>query len=221
VGHILRVVLIVVLLCFVVPCAWADNLDIVSQYKVNGLLTITGNSACGPLPACAETLAFSFVVGEVFNLAEPFTPGYTAYIIPGSGTVGSLGPLGQFSLLTAGLPGNLSVGGCSSVGLESPDCNYLAFDNLAFDEIDIHLNYGTSPTPFIPSVISTDLFACRSATCTADLDTTGTITNIFNFGEVEATVTAVPEASVIVLFAWGALGLLFLKNTLPRISSSL
>jgi PEP-CTERM motif-containing protein len=186
----LRIVVLLALLYLVVPAAWADTLDVVSQYNVDGLLTITGNNACPPLPACAETIGFSFVVDVVF--VPTFNAGpYEAYIVPGSDSVESLGPLGKFTS-GGGFPGDITFFACG-------DCNYLGFGDPGGDEIDIHLAQGAGISPFVPSVDHADLYRCGTVTCVTDLcppsfcgpGTTSAI-GIFSPGEVEATVTEVP-----------------------------
>jgi hypothetical protein len=195
----MRKVLVIVgiLLAF---CCTSRADDVSAQFQVNGILTIVGNNACPPLPACAETLDFSF---SAYEAPGEFYP-YQVFIVPGSGDVESLGPLEEFSL--GGGVGNLEPN-------DYDDSNFVAFDNTNDDEIDIHLSLGQGFSPFTPSVISTDLYGCGTASCDADFSIfnssgTGEQLGIFRFGEVSATVTPVPEINSASLLAAGLLGLL-------------
>src|SRR5260221_6255522 len=102
-NRILRFLMPLGMLCLILPAARADSYNVVDQYNVTGALTIVGNNACPPLPACAETIVFSFQIGVV-QLTDAIdnqlliggATGYFPYLIPGSGSLQSFGPLEQF-----------------------------------------------------------------------------------------------------------------------------
>ena len=79
--------------------AWRVNAD--SIYQITGSMTIPGNSAN---PGVSETINFSF---ELFY-PEPVVRGFP--IVVGTPVVTSVGPLGDFTMNTAGVPGNTVSG---------------------------------------------------------------------------------------------------------------
>jgi hypothetical protein len=196
----MRKVLVIVgmLLAF---CCTSRADDIYAQYQVSGLLTIVGNNACQPLPACAETLDFSFSAYEEFETSMSV---YELFIVPGSGVTESLGPLGTFSGPTGGHLGTPEPGD------SCVDCNFAGFVDTGGDEIDIHFSQGIGDSPFTPSIVSALLYGCGTQTCITDLSPfgPGTTIGIFLDGEVTATVTQVTEISSASLLAAGLLALL-------------
>jgi hypothetical protein len=188
---------------FSASSAKADGGSVVGEYDVSGLLTITGTNSCPPAPACAETLAFSFVIADTYDpaAAQP----YILSVISSSSTE-SLGPLGQFSA-ASGIAGN-DGGYCGPGG----DCNRIAFFDSDGDEIDLHVPIASGFIPITPVIESADLFECGNgnyATCRQDMFPNGECC-MFNFGEVEATVTPVAEPSSFFMLGAGlfALGLM-------------
>lgn len=202
--HTAKAVVIVLLLFLFVSRASGDITN-VTDYNVSGILTITGNNACSPLSACAETISFSFMM-------QSYVSGGTYFqgVIPGSGTVlASLGPLGSFSFPEFGI----DSGGCP--GLVDRDCNYIPFLNGLGDEIDIDMNPSESSTPLVPMVLSTNLYGCRTPTCVTDFAFPPFITSgIYRPGEVDATVTVIPEPSTILLLAFGLFAVAVLRGAL-------
>jgi hypothetical protein len=191
--------------------AKADGGSVVDEYNVTGSLTIAGNNACPPASACAETIAFSFTIGSEYDPGNP-TP-YLSYVIPNSGSVESLGPLGQFSLATAGILSGNNGGQCGPFG----DCNRIEFLDANGDEIDLHLAWASGSAPITPDVISGDLFECGSgdtATCNQQMFPPGECC-MFNFGTLDpVAATAVAEPSSLLLLGAGlfALGLMISRR---------
>jgi hypothetical protein len=137
-----RIALVVLLaLMFFSSAAHADSSP--STYNLSGSLTIPGNSACN----CSETIFFNFDVGGIIiNDANgpnappaPFfgTPGI--FIVPGSASVSSSGPLSFFG-----------------VGWD-PDESDFNFPNSLGDDIEMNT---IGFTAFF--------FDCVSATCVRD-----------------------------------------------------
>ena len=199
----MRKVLVIVGILLAFCCASrADDI-----FQVNGILTIVGNNACPPLPACAETLNFSFSVDEGPDTMDVPEGAYQLFTVAGSGSIESLGPLGQFSV-----PFTM-IGNPAFTDSGDGDNNYVAFTDADDDEIDIHFFQGVGNSLFTPSVVTADLYGCGTATCTNEFSpfaggsaTAGEI-GIFDFGEVSATVTPVPEISSASLLAVGLLAL--------------
>lgn len=206
------VLLIFVLAVVFAPgSAKADGGTVVDEYNVSGILTITGNSACPPASGCAETITFSFTIGSEYDPTS--TTPYLSFVIANSGTVESLGPLGQFSLATAGILSGNDGGECGPFG----DCNRIEFLDPNGDEIDLHLAWASGSAPITPNVISGDLFECGSgdtATCNQQMFPPGECC-MFNFGTLDpVTATAVAEPSSLLLLGAGlfALGLMISRR---------
>lgn len=167
-----------------------------SIYQVTGDLTIIGpNTNCGGA-ACAETIDFAFEVGYSVQVLGPAIP----YIVPGTLSLDSFGPLGQF--MGGGING---------------DPGYVPFFNSGGDEIDL-LGGGPSGSrprppaapPFFPS---SQIFTCATDICGLDF------TNL-PFGELpppggvllggtaDVTVTPLPEGSELVMLGITAFAIL-------------
>jgi hypothetical protein len=197
-------------LTFTAGPARADGVNVTDVYNVTGLLTITGQNACPPMPACAETVSFSFLIGSVTgtSISSHYGLTYTACVIPDSGSFESVGPLGQFSSIQPATPGNVfPAGACGTYG----DCNYIGIFDQWGDNIDLHLATAVSDTPIVPDVIAADLFTCGQNNpnpqgCYEDFAPVQ-----FVYGQVEATVTPVPESSSLLLLAVGLCALVLVS----------
>src|SRR6202035_1243745 len=136
---------------------------------------------------------------------------FAAYVVPGLGTLESLGPLGQFNLLGGGGVGGFLHSPTPALG---GDSNYVAFFDTGGDEIDIHFARGDGLSRFVPSIVSADVYGCQTVTCANDFSRVGPQPSIgvFNYGEVEATVTLVPEPQTLALLLIGLAGIIALQG---------
>jgi hypothetical protein len=202
------VVLVLIFLAFACApgSAKADNATVVGEWEVSGSLTITGTNSCPPAPACAETVSFSFEIADVYdpNAAQP----YLLSTVSNSGTFDSVGPLGQFSMSGSGFLAGNDGSFCGAGG----DCNRISISDQFGNEIDLHVPYASGFAPFTPEINAADLFECgggNHAACVQEFFPQGECC-MFNFGEVEATVTPVAEPRSLLMLAAGlfALGMM-------------
>lgn len=151
-----------------------------SIFAVTGQATFKGFALCGA-SACVETLNFSFELGYGTQQTGP-VPGSVLYIVPGTMSVSSTGPLDPFG------PGGL--------GYEST--NFVGFGNDLGDNIDlIEWNNGlasafspTNPPPSFPSAT----LKCTNPASACIQDFTPFLQNPIS-GTIETTIAEVPEGS--------------------------
>lgn len=202
--HVFLAIAAVVLLA---TGAHADAIP-ASSYAINGSMTIPGNGSF------TETIDFAFTL-DYFTVGSYLGgPIYGYYAtIPGPVLVAASGPLGLF-------------GGSSQIYLSNGLGAYIPFVNSAsptinsafignFDEIDLDMNNLEEGAPFAPfsgppTLASSEIYRCDTATCQQDFSATGGPTILHGpYGTAQFTATAIPtpEPPMILLTAIGILGL--------------
>lgn len=172
-----------------------------SIWTVNGTLSRTGNDLCaGP---CIETLTFSFEFQWV-----PLLPGYPVYgatVVPGTMSVNSSGPLGQFT------------GGGFNLGE-----GYIAFSNFAHDQLEFRVSRASTQTDpdAAPIFSGPDLYSCWTMTCATDFVPPNSpwygrplpYLGLFLPATLDYSLTPIPEPSIGPLLLCGLLLLVIVKK---------
>jgi hypothetical protein len=179
------------MVCLTAAPARALSLD---TYSVDGAMLIVGNPVCGGVP-CTETIAFSFL----FNVAD-IGIGFLGSVVPGTITVNSLGPLGDFTY--SGFIGNPGTQ------------NYMPFGSPGVAEIDLHLLTNLLPYSFVPSFGNAELYSCLNQTCITDFvppsqnNGAPAYFGVFLAGTSQVRVAYVPEGgTTLTTLALGLVGL--------------
>jgi hypothetical protein len=171
------------------------------EYNITGALTVVGNDACNGL--CAETITFSF--DTTLEDIGPMGIGqdyYWPYVIPGTNTFLSSGPLDFSSMGLNFIQGE----------------DYLPFFDAGGDEIDIFLGENPETAPFVPTLSGADFYGCKTETCQLEFCTECNSPAAFNaipsgfklYGALESIttlITPVPEPSTEALLLIGLFSL--------------
>jgi hypothetical protein len=179
----MRVVVTVFVICLLMDLpAEADSF----RYRVEGSMSVTGNSVCGG--PCEQTLSFSFLF--TYMALDDLDPSHS----PGSGYVARWASEAQVA----------SSGPLMPFGIRSPSSltTYVPFVNAAGDEFDLGLAVSSyiTKTPWIaPAFSAGQLWGCRSATCATAFAEGDPVSGLPLYGPSRVTATRVPEPTTLLL----------------------